>query len=66
VARDSRLPRSDERILANAAEPCHRIDIRRRSRHPVVRQDDQLVAEIHVLLVLDESGVEEPATSAEA
>jgi hypothetical protein len=31
-----------------------------------VRQDDQLVAEIHVLLVLDESGVEEPATSAEA
>ena len=50
----------------HAADPCHRIDIRRSSRHLVVRQDDQLVAETHVPLVLDESAVAEPATSAEA
>ena len=50
----------------HAADPCHRIDIRRSSRHLVVRQDDQLVAETHVPLVLDESADAEPATSAEA
>jgi hypothetical protein len=44
----------------------HRIDIRRSSRHLVVRQDDQLVAEIDAPLVPDESGVAEPATAAEA
>ncbi len=69
---------ADERILGRAADPCHRIDIRRSSRHLVVRQDDQLVAETHAPLVLDESGfaprwyvpradvVAEAATSAEA
>ena len=31
----------DERILGHAADPYHRIDIRRTSRHLVVRQDDR-------------------------
>ena len=35
----------DERILGHAADPYHRIDIRRTSRHLVVRQDDRLIAD---------------------
>jgi uncharacterized protein (DUF427 family) len=46
----------DERILGHAADPYHRIDIRRTSRHLVVRQDDQVVADTHAPLVLYESG----------
>jgi uncharacterized protein (DUF427 family) len=46
----------DERILGHAADPYHRIDIRRTSRHVVVRRDDQLVADTHAPLVLYESG----------
>ena len=46
----------DERILGHAADPYHRIDIRRSSRHLVVRKHDQLVADIHALLVPYESG----------
>jgi uncharacterized protein (DUF427 family) len=46
----------DERILGHAADPYHRIDIRRTSRHLVVRDDDQVVADTHAPLVLYESG----------
>jgi uncharacterized protein (DUF427 family) len=46
----------DERILGHAADPYHRIDIRRSSRHLVVRQDDQVIADTHAPLVLFESG----------
>ena len=46
----------DERILGHAADPYHRIDIRRTSRHLVVRQDDRVIADTHAPLVLDESG----------
>ncbi|HEX8854088.1 MAG TPA: DUF427 domain-containing protein [Thermoleophilaceae bacterium] len=46
----------DERIFGHAADPYHRIDIRRSSRHLVVRQDDQVVADTHAPLVLYESG----------
>jgi uncharacterized protein (DUF427 family) len=46
----------DERILGHAADPYHRIDIRRSSRHLVVRKGDQLVANTHSPLVLYESG----------
>jgi uncharacterized protein (DUF427 family) len=46
----------DERILGHAADPYHRIDIRRSSRHLVVRHDDQVVADTHAPLVLYESG----------
>jgi uncharacterized protein (DUF427 family) len=46
----------DERILGHAADPYHRIDIRRSSRHLVVRKGDQLVADTHTPLVLYESG----------
>jgi uncharacterized protein (DUF427 family) len=46
----------DERILGHAADPYHRIDIRRTSRHLVVREGDQLVADTHTPLVLYESG----------
>jgi uncharacterized protein (DUF427 family) len=46
----------DDRILGHAADPYHRIDIRRTSRHLVVRDGDQLVADTHAPLVLDESG----------
>jgi uncharacterized protein (DUF427 family) len=62
TGRESRLTaveptdEADERILGHAADPGHRIDIRRSSRHLVVRQDDQLVAETHA----------PPATSAAA
>jgi uncharacterized protein (DUF427 family) len=46
----------DERILGHAADPYHRIDIRRSSRHLLVRKDDQVVADTHSPLVLYESG----------
>jgi uncharacterized protein (DUF427 family) len=46
----------DERILGHAADPYHRIDIRRTSRHLVVRDGDQVVADTHSPLVLYESG----------
>jgi uncharacterized protein (DUF427 family) len=46
----------DERILGHAADPYHRIDIRRTSRHLVVRHDDRVVADTHAPVVLYESG----------
>ena len=46
----------DERILGHAADPYHRIDIRRSSRHLVVRDGDEVVADTHAPLVLYESG----------
>src|SRR5262249_18634564 len=46
----------DERILGHAADPYHRIDIRRTSRHLVVRDGDRLAADTHAPLVLYESG----------
>jgi len=46
----------DERILGHAADPYHRIDIRRSSRHLVVRKGNQIVADTHAPLVLYESG----------
>jgi uncharacterized protein (DUF427 family) len=46
----------DERILGHAADPYHRIDIRRTSRHLVIRQDDRVLADTHAPLVLYESG----------
>jgi uncharacterized protein (DUF427 family) len=46
----------DERILGHAADPYHRIDIRRSSRHLVVRHDDRVVADTDTPLVLFESG----------
>ena len=45
-----------ERILGHAADPYHRIDIRRSSRHLLVRRGDQVVADTHAPLVLYESG----------
>jgi uncharacterized protein (DUF427 family) len=46
----------DERILGHAADPYHRIDIRRTSRHLVVRDDGRVIADSHAPLVLYESG----------
>ena len=46
----------DERILGHAADPYHRIDIRRTSRHLVVRDGDEVVADTHAPLVVYESG----------
>jgi uncharacterized protein (DUF427 family) len=46
----------DDRILGHAADPYHRIDIRRTSRHLLVRDGDQIVADTHAPLVLYESG----------
>ena len=46
----------DERILGHAADPYHRIDIRRSSRHLIVRQGDRVVADTHAPMVLYESG----------
>jgi uncharacterized protein (DUF427 family) len=46
----------DDRILGHAADPYHRIDIRRTSRHLVVRAVDRLVADAAAPLVLYESG----------
>ncbi|MDS0136038.1 MULTISPECIES: DUF427 domain-containing protein [unclassified Amycolatopsis] len=46
----------DERIVGHAADPYHRIDIRRTSRHLVVRDGDRVVAETRRPVVLYESG----------
>ena len=46
----------DERILGHAADPYHRIDIRRASRHLVVQRGDRVVADTRAPLVLYESG----------
>jgi uncharacterized protein (DUF427 family) len=46
----------DERILGHAADPYHRIDIRRTSRHLVVVHGDRFIADTHAPLVLYESG----------
>ena len=46
----------DERIVGHAADPYHRIDIRPSSRHLVVRDGDQVVADTRSPLVLYESG----------
>ena len=46
----------DERIVGHAADPYHRIDIRRTSRHLVVRDGDRVVAETRNPLALYESG----------
>jgi uncharacterized protein (DUF427 family) len=46
----------DERILGHAADPYHRIDVRRTSRHLVVRAGDRVVADTKEPVVLYESG----------
>jgi uncharacterized protein (DUF427 family) len=46
----------DARILGHAADPYHRIDIRRSSRHLVVRAGERTVAETTTPVVLYESG----------
>lgn len=46
----------DDRVLGHAADPYHRIDIRRSSRHLVVQEGDQVVADTTAPLVLYESG----------
>jgi uncharacterized protein (DUF427 family) len=46
----------DVRILGHAADPYHRIDIRRASRHLMVRAGDRVVADTSNPLVLYESG----------
>jgi uncharacterized protein (DUF427 family) len=46
----------DERILGHATDMYHRIDIRATSRHLVVRDGDQVIADTHRPLALYESG----------
>ncbi|MPZ84373.1 MAG: DUF427 domain-containing protein [Actinophytocola sp.] len=46
----------DERIVGHAADAYHRNDIRRTSRHLVVREGDRVVADTTAPLVLYESG----------
>jgi uncharacterized protein (DUF427 family) len=46
----------DERIVGHAADPYHRIDIRRTTRHLVVRDGDRVIADSTRPLVLYESG----------
>ena len=46
----------DERIAGHAADAYHRIDIRQTSRHLVVRQGDQVIADTTRPLALYESG----------
>jgi uncharacterized protein (DUF427 family) len=46
----------DERILGHAADPYHRIDIRRASRNLVVRHQGRIIADTKRPLVLYESG----------
>jgi uncharacterized protein (DUF427 family) len=46
----------DERIVGHAADPYHRIDIRRTSRHLVVRDGDRVIADTRNPVVLYESG----------
>ena len=46
----------DERIVGHAADPYHRIDIRRTSRHLVVKDGDRVIADTTRPLALYESG----------
>jgi uncharacterized protein (DUF427 family) len=46
----------NERIVGHAADAYHRIDIRSTSRHLVVRDGDQVIADTHHPLALYESG----------
>jgi uncharacterized protein (DUF427 family) len=46
----------DDRIVGHAADPYHRIDIRKTSRHLVARHGDQVVADTTKPLALYESG----------
>jgi uncharacterized protein (DUF427 family) len=46
----------DERIVGHAADPYHRIDIRRSSRHLCVLDGDRVIADTSRPLVLYESG----------
>ena len=46
----------DDRILGHAADPYHRIDIRRTSRHLIGRAGERVVADTTSPLVLYESG----------
>lgn len=46
----------DERVVGHAADPYHRIDIRRTSRHLVVKDGDRVVADTTRPVVLYESG----------
>jgi uncharacterized protein (DUF427 family) len=46
----------DERILGHAADPYHRIDIRKSSRNLVAHMGDRVVADTRAALVLYESG----------
>jgi uncharacterized protein (DUF427 family) len=45
-----------DRIVGHAADPYHRIDIRKTSRHLVVQHGDELIADTSRPLVLFESG----------
>jgi uncharacterized protein (DUF427 family) len=56
LARPPAFYEEDERILGHAADPYHRIDVRRTSRHIVVRAGDRVVADTTTPLVLFESG----------
>ena len=46
----------DDRIVGHAADPYHRIDIRKTSRHMIVRHGDQVIADTARPLALFESG----------
>lgn len=46
----------DERIVGHAADPYHRIDIRKTSRHLVVKAGDRVIADTSRPVVLYESG----------
>jgi uncharacterized protein (DUF427 family) len=46
----------DDRIVGHAADSYHRIDIRRTSRHLVVRSDERVIADSHSPCALYESG----------
>ena len=46
----------DERIVGHAADPYHRIDIRKTSRHLVVKDGDRVIADTSRPVVLYESG----------
>jgi uncharacterized protein (DUF427 family) len=46
----------DERIVGHAADPYHRIDVRRTSRHLVVRDGNRIIADTTNPAVLYESG----------
>jgi uncharacterized protein (DUF427 family) len=46
----------EDRVLGHAADPYHRIDIRRTRRHLQVHAGGEIVAESHAPLVLYESG----------